>query len=51
MFTRALVFFFLGLLAVVSAAPMAKRQVFAPPILYPEAGTVWKIGETYNVTW
>lgn len=46
-----LVLFFLGLLAVVSAAPMVKRDVFVPPILYPKAGTVWKVGDKHNVTW
>jgi len=27
------------------------RDVFVPPILYPHAGTVWKMGERHNVTW
>lgn len=41
------------LFALISAAPVAldKRAVFVPPVLYPHAGTIWKIGSTHNVTW
>ncbi|KIP05529.1 hypothetical protein PHLGIDRAFT_19684 [Phlebiopsis gigantea 11061_1 CR5-6] len=46
-----LLFFFAALVAVVSAAPLEKRDVFVPPILYPHAGTVWKVGQKHNVTW
>ena len=50
-FMNGFVLFFLGLCAVVSAVPMLKRDVFVPPILYPKAGTVWKVGQRHNVTW
>lgn len=37
--------------ALVSASPMQVRDVFIPPILYPHAGTIWKVGQHHNVTW
>lgn len=49
-----LVVFFaiLQLVGLVSAVPAPlKRDVFVPPVLYPRAGTVWKVGEVHNVTW
>lgn len=35
------------------AAPVAeeKRDVYAPPVTYPHAGTVWYSGQRHNVTW
>ncbi|KAF9485511.1 hypothetical protein BDN70DRAFT_770384, partial [Pholiota conissans] len=30
---------------------LESRDVFVPPITYPHAGTVWKVGEHHNVTW
>jgi len=44
---------FFALLASVSvfAAPVSNRDVFVPPVTYPHAGTVWKIGARHNVTW
>jgi len=27
------------------------RDVFVPPILYPTAGTIWRVGEEHQVTW
>lgn len=42
--------FMLSLFALVSAAPIA-RDVWAPHILTPKAGTVWTAGHTYEVTW
>jgi len=27
------------------------RDVFVPPIQYPRAGTVWKVGEKHHVSW
>jgi len=30
---------------------LQKRDVWDPKILYPHAGTVWKLGATHNVTW
>ncbi|KAJ7648700.1 hypothetical protein DFH06DRAFT_572298 [Mycena polygramma] len=38
-------------LATVQATPIASRDVFVPPILYPKAGTVWTVGQRHNVTW
>ncbi|OJT13975.1 hypothetical protein TRAPUB_9459 [Trametes pubescens] len=43
--------FLLSLFAVVSALPLALRDVFVPPVTYPHAGTVWKVGQHHNVTW
>ncbi|KAI0657336.1 hypothetical protein C8Q70DRAFT_1003911 [Cubamyces menziesii] len=43
--------FLLSFLAVVSALPLAVRDVFVPPVTYPHAGTVWKVGQHHNVTW
>jgi hypothetical protein len=45
--------FILTLLALFSlslSAPM-RRDVFVPPIVYPEAGVVWIAGQHHNVTW
>ncbi|KAF8997913.1 hypothetical protein BDQ17DRAFT_1362831 [Cyathus striatus] len=38
-------------LAAASPINIASRDVFVPPILYPHAGTVWKVGQHHNVTW
>ncbi|KAJ7034418.1 hypothetical protein C8F04DRAFT_573378 [Mycena alexandri] len=38
-------------LAAVQATPLAPRDVYVPPILYPHAGTVWSVGQRHNVTW
>ena len=27
------------------------RDVYAPPVLYPGANTIWKVGSKHNVTW
>ncbi|KAI0712265.1 hypothetical protein C8Q76DRAFT_482408 [Earliella scabrosa] len=43
--------FVLSLLAVVSALPLAVRDVFVPPVTSPSTGTVWTIGSQQNVTW
>ncbi|KAI0055748.1 hypothetical protein BV25DRAFT_1873032 [Artomyces pyxidatus] len=40
--------------SLVAAAPLARlqsRDVYTPPVLYPHAGTVWKVGARHNVTW
>lgn len=48
---------FLALSAsLVAASPfdldLDKRAVvWSPPITYPHAGTVWKVGNRHNVTW
>ncbi|KAI0667611.1 hypothetical protein C8Q78DRAFT_981562 [Trametes maxima] len=43
--------FFLSLFALVSALPLAVRDVFVPPVTYPHTGTEWKVGQHHNVTW
>ncbi|KAG2342196.1 hypothetical protein BDR05DRAFT_976609 [Suillus weaverae] len=45
--------FILTLLALFSlslSAPM-RRDVFVPPITYPQAGVIWIAGQHHNVTW
>ena len=52
MFTKTLAAVFLGALGMSTAAPtIEKRDVYAPPVLYPHSGTVWYSGQTHNVTW
>ena len=48
-FSRATAFF--TLLAVVTASPLEKRDVWTPPVLNPNSNTVWVVGETATVTW
>ncbi|KAG1745910.1 uncharacterized protein EDB91DRAFT_1236219 [Suillus paluster] len=46
--------FLLTLLALFSlsfSAPILRRDVFVPPILYPRSDTVWIAGQHHNVTW
>jgi hypothetical protein len=40
-------------IALAAAVPVSlnTRDVFVPPVLFPHAGTVWKIGSHHNVTW
>ncbi|RDB15325.1 hypothetical protein Hypma_004770 [Hypsizygus marmoreus] len=38
-------------MTLVASAPVSPRDVFVPPVLYPKAGTVWKVGSRHNVTW
>ncbi|EJC97835.1 uncharacterized protein FOMMEDRAFT_23898 [Fomitiporia mediterranea MF3/22] len=44
---------FVTLFTFSSAAPidLDRRDVWVPKVLYPHAGTVWKIGNHHNVTW
>lgn len=51
--TTSLLVSFLTLIASPTslAAPIEPRDVYAPPVLYPHAGTVWTIGQRQNVTW
>ena len=53
-------FLILALLSIISFVPVnalpisniqVKRDVYVPPVLYPHSGTVWKVGQTYSVTW
>jgi hypothetical protein len=41
----------LALLTFVASAPLAVRDVFVPPVLYPSAGIKWKAGDSHDVTW
>ncbi|KAI0926917.1 hypothetical protein AcV5_007589 [Taiwanofungus camphoratus] len=43
-------FFLLSFFALVSAYPVI-RDVFVPPVTSPNRGTVWVVGQKYNVTW
>ncbi|KAJ6508514.1 hypothetical protein C8R45DRAFT_445707 [Mycena sanguinolenta] len=53
--TSNLTFLLLAFFAIfVASAPLATpspRDVFSPPVVYPGKGTVWHVGERYNVTW
>ncbi|EIN12651.1 hypothetical protein PUNSTDRAFT_49940 [Punctularia strigosozonata HHB-11173 SS5] len=45
---------FVSLFASLAAAlpvSLEPRDVYVPPVLYPHAGTVWKVGAHHNVTW
>ncbi|KAL0060631.1 hypothetical protein AAF712_012574 [Marasmius tenuissimus] len=37
--------------ATVSASPLAKRDIWSPPITSPDATTVWEAGQVVQVTW
>ena len=37
--------------AVALPARLEARDVFVPPIQYPRAGTVWRVGEKHHVSW
>lgn len=42
------------LFSLVSALPVVspvKRDVWAPPVVYPNSSTVWVAGDNYTVTW
>jgi len=46
-------FTLLSLFAIGLAAPIQldARDVYVPPVTYPKAGTVWKIGDDHHVRW
>ncbi|KAJ8489161.1 hypothetical protein ONZ45_g13691 [Pleurotus djamor] len=54
-FTKAILASAISTLAlftsVANTAPVEIRDVYVPPILYPNAETVWKVGQRHNVTW
>jgi len=53
-FTKFLPMLFVVLLgaAAANALPVIEsRDVWTPPVLYPHAGTVWKVKNHHNVTW
>ncbi|TDL17227.1 hypothetical protein BD410DRAFT_794526 [Rickenella mellea] len=43
--------FLVAFFTLATAAPLQLRDVWAPPVLYPHAGTVWTIGSRHNITW
>jgi len=51
--TTALAALLLSASTTILAAPvkLTTRDVWVPQILYPTAGTVWNVGETYDVKW
>ncbi|KAI6129932.1 symbiosis-related protein, partial [Pisolithus thermaeus] len=54
MFTKSLMssfFAFMSLLALAMSIPVQKRDVFVPPIISPNQGTVWYAGQEQEVTW
>ncbi|CCM01907.1 uncharacterized protein FIBRA_03978 [Fibroporia radiculosa] len=51
-FTSTILFVLFSLVAFVSALPVhIARDVWDPPIISPNATTVWIVGQKYNVTW
>jgi len=53
-FTTTTFFFALfSTMSLVNALPvqLTTRDVYAPPVLYPNASTIWTVGSKYNVTW
>ncbi|GLB37439.1 hypothetical protein LshimejAT787_0404900 [Lyophyllum shimeji] len=47
--TTSVLLTFSSLLA--SAIPIAKRDVYVPPVLAPAEGDVWVVGQNQTVTW
>jgi hypothetical protein len=45
--------FLVSVSSAISALPvrLEVRDVFVPTILYPTAGTVWRVGDKHYVTW
>ena len=52
-FFLTLFFALFSMISLVNALPagLGRRDVYDPPVLYPNSSTVWKVGEKYNVTW
>ncbi|KAL1744499.1 hypothetical protein HDZ31DRAFT_38486 [Schizophyllum fasciatum] len=42
---------FVALFSLSSMSLAAPAEVYVPPITYPHAKTVWKVGDHHNVTW
>ena len=55
--TTVIALSFLSAISAVSGSPIAEpvqveaRDVFVPPVTSPSAGTVWRSGKSYTVTW
>ena len=50
-FSLLVAFFFSFASAAALPVEVDRRDVWVPPITYPHAGTVWKVGQYHNVTW
>ncbi|CCM06050.1 uncharacterized protein FIBRA_08297 [Fibroporia radiculosa] len=48
--TNFICFTVLSFFALVTAFPVV-REVYTPPVILPDASTVWVVGNQYNVTW
>jgi len=51
MLFKGLTTLFAVLAASVQATPLSRRDVIAPHITNPHAGTIWPIGTVQTVTW
>jgi len=47
----SMIAFLAALFSLALSVPLAVRDVYTPPVLYPHNGTVWKVGQRHNVTW
>ncbi|KAJ3567738.1 hypothetical protein NP233_g6172 [Leucocoprinus birnbaumii] len=45
------IFTLFALFLVAFGAPVSPRDVFVPPLTFPTAGAVLKVGHTYEITW
>ncbi|PPQ75645.1 hypothetical protein CVT26_001625 [Gymnopilus dilepis] len=52
-FLTTIVFAILATLSLVAGAPvdLSLRDVFVPPVILPNSGSVWKVGSTQTVQW
>ncbi|KAK2463256.1 hypothetical protein APHAL10511_004911 [Amanita phalloides] len=48
---KLLFLFLFSLFAFVSSLPLFVRDVYAPPVLYPNTHTVWVVGQKHKVVW
>lgn len=42
---------FTTLFVFAQSRPLAPRDVYVPPVVYPKSDTVWRVGETHTVVW
>ncbi|KAI0258672.1 hypothetical protein BC834DRAFT_835056 [Gloeopeniophorella convolvens] len=49
--THLFAIFTVALMTAARSKHLVTRDVYAPPVTYPHAGTVWKVGQYHNVTW
>jgi hypothetical protein len=52
-FFFTLFFAMLSVMPLVNTLPieLVQRDVYVPPVLYPDANAVWKVGTKHNVAW